>query len=143
MKPWSAFSACDINNDNSLDVEEMEKLFWLAEGHRPMLSRVQIEMKVIDEDQSGTIQRLEWMQYLVAPDPSSGMNTYDLHLRTLFDRFDVDKNGQIDSTEMRDFLWDYFYDLTFTLADEEKNQISEKYIKELAKEIMETFTKDQ
>jgi hypothetical protein len=40
MKPWSAFSACDINNDNSLDVEEMEKLFWLAEGHRPMLSRV-------------------------------------------------------------------------------------------------------
>ena len=40
MKPWSAFSACDINNDNSLDVLEMEKLFWLAEGHRPMLSRV-------------------------------------------------------------------------------------------------------
>ena len=40
MRPWSAFSACDINNDNELDVEEMEKLFWLAEGHRPMMSRV-------------------------------------------------------------------------------------------------------
>ena len=29
MKPWSAFSSCDINNDNQLEVEEMEKLFWL------------------------------------------------------------------------------------------------------------------
>lgn len=40
MKPWSAFSACDINNDNEMSVEEMEKLFWLCEGQRPLISRV-------------------------------------------------------------------------------------------------------
>lgn len=38
MSPWAAFSACDINNDNSLDTQEMEKLFWLTDGKRPAIS---------------------------------------------------------------------------------------------------------
>ena len=44
---------------------------------------------------------------------------------------------------MIDFLCDYFADLTFTLDPDDKHQIKEKYIKDLAKEIMETMTKDQ
>lgn len=40
MKPWSAFTAVDINNDNELATPEMEKLFWMVEGHRPLVSRL-------------------------------------------------------------------------------------------------------
>jgi Ca2+-binding EF-hand superfamily protein len=104
MKPWSAFSACDINNDNELSTEEMEKLFWLCEGQRPLISRVQHDMKTIDADGSGTIDRIEWMMYLVTPDPSSKLETYDLHLRSLFDKFDLDRNGKIDQEELEEFL---------------------------------------
>ena len=50
MRPWAAFSACDINNDDELDTKEMERLFWLTEGKRPLISRVQHEMVQIDED---------------------------------------------------------------------------------------------
>jgi hypothetical protein len=77
-------------------VEEMEKLFWLSEGHRPLISRVQHDMKSIDEDGSGSISRLEWMMYLVTPDPTTQLESYDLHLRSLFDKFDTDRNNKID-----------------------------------------------
>ena len=78
-------------------------------------------MKVIDEDGSGTIDREEWMAYLVAPDPGSGLgDSYDLHLRGLFDKFDADKNGSIDYEEMLEFLMFYFEDIIFLLDTEER-----------------------
>ena len=90
MSPWSAFSACDINNDRTLETYEMEKLIWLHDKHRPLVSRVHREMKIIDEDNSGTIDRLEWLMYLVAPDPNEGLgDQYDLNLREIFDKFDA------------------------------------------------------
>lgn len=51
---------------------------------------------------------MEWMLYLVSPDPNSGLESYDLKLRGLFDQFDDDKNGRISVDEMGDFLLDYF-----------------------------------
>jgi Ca2+-binding EF-hand superfamily protein len=65
-------------------------------------------MKTIDADGSGTIDRIEWMMYLVTPDPSSKLETYDLHLRSLFDKFDLDRNGKIDQEELEEFLESYF-----------------------------------
>ncbi len=53
-------------------------------------------MKSIDEDGSGSISRLEWMMYLVTPDPTTQLESYDLHLRSLFDKFDTDRNNKID-----------------------------------------------
>ena len=32
IKPWSSFSATDINNDNSLDIGELKTLIWLQDG---------------------------------------------------------------------------------------------------------------
>ena len=40
MKPWSAFSATDINNDNELDIGELKTLIWLIDGEEPTESRV-------------------------------------------------------------------------------------------------------
>lgn len=68
MKPWSAFTAVDINNDNELETTEMERLFWMVEGKRPLISRLQHDMTEIDEDGSGTISRNEWLMYRVTPD---------------------------------------------------------------------------
>lgn len=57
----ACFSATDINNDNELDSGELKNLFWLLEGKEPENARVLKEMKNIDEDGSGSIDRLEWI----------------------------------------------------------------------------------
>jgi Ca2+-binding EF-hand superfamily protein len=110
MKPWCAFSACDINNDDQLNTSEMARLFELMEKKPPLVSRVQHDMKMIDKDGGGTVSRMEWMQYLVSPDPKSGLESYDLKLRGLFDKFDEDHNARISKSEMSEFLLDYFRD---------------------------------
>ena len=75
-----------------------------------MISRVQHDMEAIDEDGSGTIDRVEWMMYLVTPDQSTNLESYDLHLRALFDKFDTDRNGKIDQDELEQFLQSYYWD---------------------------------
>ena len=67
-------------------------------------------MEAIDEDGSGTIDRVEWMMYLVTPDQSTNLESYDLHLRALFDKFDTDRNGKIDQDELEQFLQSYYWD---------------------------------
>ena len=70
MKPWASFSATDINNDNELDTGELKTLIWLIDEEEPSESRVQRDLKLMDRDGSGTIDRLEWILYLASPDPS-------------------------------------------------------------------------
>eukprot|EP00351_Strombidinopsis_sp_SopsisLIS2011_P000882 CAMPEP_0116870570 /NCGR_PEP_ID=MMETSP0463-20121206/505_1 /TAXON_ID=181622 /ORGANISM="Strombidinopsis sp, Strain SopsisLIS2011" /LENGTH=108 /DNA_ID=CAMNT_0004507293 /DNA_START=576 /DNA_END=899 /DNA_ORIENTATION=- len=60
IKPWASFSATDINNDNELDLMELKCLLWLIDEKEPTPARVEREMKLIDDDKSGTIDRLEW-----------------------------------------------------------------------------------
>ena len=69
MLPMACFSAVDVNNDNELDLDELKNLFWLYDGKEPANSKVLKEMECIDKDGGGTIDRLEWIQYLVSPDP--------------------------------------------------------------------------
>ena len=64
MKVWSAFSANDLNNDNELDAFELKTLFWLFDEKKPSNERIEREKKIMDEDMSGTIDRLEWLAYL-------------------------------------------------------------------------------
>lgn len=40
MRPWSCFSACDINNKNELDSQELKTLIWLIDGEEPDDRRV-------------------------------------------------------------------------------------------------------
>lgn len=61
MKPWASFSATDINNDNELDAGELKTLLWLVDESEPSEARVQRDLKMIDADCSGTIDRLEYI----------------------------------------------------------------------------------
>lgn len=67
MRAWSSFSATDINNDNELDMSELKTLIWLTSGEEPDDLRVQRDLKCMDEDKSGTIDRIEWVSYLSSP----------------------------------------------------------------------------
>jgi Ca2+-binding EF-hand superfamily protein len=61
MYPMACFSATDVNNDNELDTTELKTLFWLLDNVEPENSRVLKEMALIDKDNSGAIDRLEWI----------------------------------------------------------------------------------
>ena len=61
MRPWASFSATDINNDNELDSGELKTLIWLIDEEEPNESRVQRDLKLMDRDGSGTIDRLEYI----------------------------------------------------------------------------------
>lgn len=97
MKPWASFSATDINNDNELDAIELKTLIWLVEETEPSEARVQRDLKLIDADGSGTIDRLEYIQFLASPAEASGDGTrehFDFELKKKFDYYDKDKDGQ-------------------------------------------------
>ncbi len=94
MKPWASFSATDINNDNELDAGELKTLIWLVENKEPSEARVQRDLKLIDADGSGTIDRLEYIQYLATPDSGNGGRiSFNSGLKDKFDKFDQDKDG--------------------------------------------------
>ena len=101
MRPWASFSATDINNDNELDAGELKTLIWLVDEVEPSEARVQRDLKLIDADGSGTIDRLEYIQYLAAPDTQTpgiggggaGRDPLDYNLKNMFDKSDLDKDG--------------------------------------------------
>ena len=89
MSIWSSFSANDINNDNQLDLGEIKMLWWLIEGQKPTNSVMEREMRVMDTDGNGQIDRMEWMAYLISPkEPGQtnkgNMNHFDFDLRDNF-----------------------------------------------------------
>ena len=67
MGVWSTFSANDINNDNELDVNEIKMMWWLLDNKKPINSKLEREIKIMDTDGNGTIDRLEWLSYLCSP----------------------------------------------------------------------------
>ena len=104
MKIWSAFSANDINNDNELDANEVKTLFWLFDGKKPTQEKIQRETLIMDEDKSGTIDRLEWLAYLCSAGGGKGKDYYDFELRELFEMSDKTKSGSLTMTELVQFL---------------------------------------
>ena len=103
MTIWSAFSANDINNDNELDSHEVKQLFWLFDGKKPTKDKIARETEIMDEDNSGTIDRLEWMAYLCSSSSNSdgfgSKDYYDFELREAFEAADEDKDGQMTQAE--------------------------------------------
>ena len=95
MRSWASFGAVDSNNDNELDLDELKTLIWVMEGQEPDEKRVLFDMKQIDEDGSGTVDRLEWISYLVSPAGGGGSNHFDFSIKKSFDRVDTDKDGKI------------------------------------------------
>ena len=103
MKPWASFSATDINNDNELDVIELKTLIWLTDGEEPDGKRVAKDLKLIDDDKSGTIDRIEWIQYLASP-TGQGASYFDFNLKNLFDKYDEDKDGSVNYEEFLNII---------------------------------------
>ena len=103
MAIWSAFSANDINNDNELDSNEVKTLFWLFDGAKPTMEKIQRETAIMDSDKSGTIDRLEWLAYLCSSG-TGNKDYYDFELRAMFEKADADKDGQISQSECIAFL---------------------------------------
>ena len=98
MKAWASFGATDINNDNELDITELKTLIWVNDGVEPDENRVLFDLHNIDEDGSGTVDRLEWISYLVSP-PGEGGDFFDFDVKGAFDAFDINKDGKIDEDE--------------------------------------------
>lgn len=67
MGAWSTFTANDINNDNELDVNEIKMMWWLLDGKKPVNAKLEREIRIMDTDGNGTIDRLEWLSYLCSP----------------------------------------------------------------------------
>lgn len=80
MRAWASFSAVDINNTNELDANELKTLFWILEDNEPDERRIQQELKLLDEDGGGTVDRLEYISYLMSP-PGEGSAYFDLNLK--------------------------------------------------------------
>ena len=95
MKIWSAFSANDLNNDNELDAYEMKVLFWLFDGKKPNKERIEREKVIMDADNSGTIDRLEWLAYLCSSSFEYEKDYYDFNLRSIFEQADKKKKGEL------------------------------------------------
>jgi Ca2+-binding EF-hand superfamily protein len=94
MKPWASFSATDINNDNELDSGELKTMIWLVEENEPKEARVQRDLKLIDADGGGTIDRLEYISFLASPDTTgNGREFFDFSLKSKFDQNDKDRDG--------------------------------------------------
>lgn len=64
-------------------------------------------MAQIDQDGSGTVDRLEWISYLVSP-AGEGTDYFDFQAKKMFDVFDVNKDGMIDDEEFSMILLDRF-----------------------------------
>ena len=104
ISPWASFSATDINNDNQLDIIELKTLFWLMENKEPDMMRIYMEMQSIDADGGGTIDRIEWISYLITPDCKSGAAYFDFELRKAFNTYDLNQDGRIETKELCCFL---------------------------------------
>jgi len=87
MKSWASFSATDINNDNQLDAKELKFMIWLVDGYEPDDRRIAKDMELIDTDQNGTIDRIEWIKYLASPD-GEGAAYFNFGLKKRFDLYD-------------------------------------------------------
>ena len=134
MKIWSAFSANDINNDNELDANEVKTLFWLFDGKKPTQEKIIRETLIMDEDKSGTIDRLEWLAYLCSAGGGKGKDYYDFELRELFEMSDKSKSGSLTMTELVQFLK---YDMKQSyqkLDDANKWKVDDKF-KQIAQEV--------
>lgn len=138
MKPWASFSATDINGDGELYVTELKCLIWLMNGDEPAEYRVQRDMKAIDADGSGYVDRMEWIEYLASPDPETGKTTFNFKLKRAFDLHDSDKDGFINLEDLCSLLKDTLSELTKGKSGSTKKVI-EKLTNALAVDIMNTL----
>lgn len=104
MRFWAAFTANDINRDNQLDLRELNMLMWLIHDCKPSKALIEREVEIMDKDGSKTIDRIEWVAYLAAPNNSlfhiGNTDYYDFPMKELFHKIDCNGDGSIDHDEL-------------------------------------------
>ena len=58
------------------------------------------EKEIMDADNSGTIDRLEWMAYLCSTSVGDSKDYIDFGLRESFENADADKDGLLSTPEL-------------------------------------------
>ena len=75
-------------------------------------------MKEIDNNNTETIDRMEWMRYLCVQDDMTGHQIFRASLKKVFNKYDVDKSGTLTIKEIKAMLKDTFKDFIDSVEDE-------------------------
>lgn len=139
MRAWSCFSAADINNDDALSSKELGNMIWIYENDQPDPSRLQRDLKEIDKDNSGCINRKEWMKHLCTYDEKTGKYIFDAQLFQLFEKYDKDNSGYLRKDEIILMLQDMFkeyYRAADKSSDKSRMDLLNQMITDLQEEIV-------
>jgi len=139
MKIWSCFSAVDVNDDNELDADELKTLIWVVEGKEPDPRRIKKLLLLIDSDGGGTIDRAEFMEYMM--NPSGDIKYQNLEVKKYFDKYDIDGNGTIEIDEFRIIMINTFKTILAEKTETGKAEAIE-LIAVLANELFRELDKD-
>lgn len=142
MKAWACFSAADLNFDNYLSIAELKMLLWIYEDEEPNEWRIKAEMKEIDQDESYSIDRLEWMKHLCVEDQKTGKQIFRSELKRLFERYDKNKRGYLTNVEVKKLIKNIFKGYVKKAKDEKTRYNLTMIIGSLSKEITESLTSD-
>ena len=144
MKAWAAFTATDINNDGNLDKNEIKFLIYAYDGTKADIFRIEHELRIMDKDNSGCINRDEWLNFLSTDPNNSGKRIFRSNLRMLFSKFDKDNSGILNKDEIFNLLKENFR-MYRTSAIEKGKETFENFegmIESLAKEIVDDLEND-
>jgi Ca2+-binding EF-hand superfamily protein len=136
MKAWCSYSASDFNGDNTISTNELHAMLWLYEGEEPNDDRLRHEMRAIDKDGSGEIDRYEWMKHLCQTD-KNGKNVFRTNLKVLFQRYDRDSSGYLSMDETKELVKEAFRDYLRKRSEEDKKKSLDDMIESLTKQIFE------
>jgi Ca2+-binding EF-hand superfamily protein len=59
------------------------------------------ELAEIDNDNSGSIDRFEWLKYLSCEDPKTHTAVFRSELKKMFEKADTDGSGTLEIKELR------------------------------------------
>ena len=144
MKAWAAFTATDVNGDANVDKNELKFLIYAYDGTKPDLFRIEHELKIMDKDNSGQINRDEWLNFLSTDPNNSGKRIFRSNLHTLFSKFDKDGSGSLSKEEIFNLLKENFrsYRTSAMMKGQQTFENFEGMIEDLAKEIIEDLEHD-
>jgi len=136
-KAWSAFTASDGDNENSISTKEFPNLLWVYQGEKPHELALCREMKRIDANHSNFIDRTEWLTYFTSKDKQTGKILFRGKLKTLFDKYADLDSGILALSGMKNLMWDMFAIYVTKATTEESKKDLHEMVNDLAKACMD------
>jgi calcium-dependent protein kinase len=99
VKLQKIFQCLDLNNDGKISRDELKNSYEVL---KIQISDTEIDeiLRIIDADNSGYIDYAEFIRATIDKDKL----LTETHLKIVFDTFDTDKNGKIDSNDLRNMF---------------------------------------